>query len=78
MNNEKPLDIHGKPYSRVMFIVIMLVATFAGMLMQTSLGTAVPTLMKDFNINLATAQEATSWFLLANGIMVPVSAYLSV
>ncbi|WP_172355822.1 MDR family MFS transporter [Lactococcus insecticola] len=58
-------------------LVLILVATFAGMLMQTSLGTALPSLMKDFDINLSTAQEATTWFLLANGIMVPVSAYLT-
>lgn len=71
------VDINGKKYSKVGFIMVILIATFAGMLMQTSLGTAIPTLMKDFNINLATAQNATSWFLLANGIMIPVSAYLA-
>lgn len=73
----KSVDIHGKNYSRGLFMLAVLVATFAGMLMGTSLGTALPTLMNDFNIDLATAQEATTWFLLANGIMVPVSAYLS-
>lgn len=45
--------------------------------MQTSLGTAIPTLMRDFDITLATAQQATTWFMLANGIMMPVSAFLS-
>lgn len=49
----------------------------AGALMQTSLGTALPTLMHAFNINLSTAQEATTWFLLVNGAMVPVSAFLA-
>ncbi|EHN59847.1 MDR family MFS transporter [Oenococcus kitaharae] len=73
----KSVDIHNKRYSRFMFVLVILFATFAGMLMQTSLGTALPTLMDDFHINLATAQEATTWFLLANGIMIPVSAYLS-
>lgn len=33
--------------------------------------------MKDFNISMSTAQQATTWFLLANGIMVPISAYLA-
>ena len=59
-----------------MFLLI-LVGTFGAMLMQTSLGTAIPTLMKDFNISMSTAQQATTWFLLANGIMVPISAYLA-
>jgi len=75
-NTNQALDIHGKPYSRVTLIIIILFATFAGMLNQTSLGTALPTLMKDFNITMATAQQATTWFLLVNGIMVPVSAFL--
>lgn len=71
------LDIHGKPYQRGLVMAIMLIAGFAAMMMQTSLGTAVPTLMKAFDINLATAQQASTWFLLGNGIMVPVSAFLA-
>lgn len=70
-------DIHGKIYHPIIIMVIILLATFSGSLMQTSLGTALPTLMKDFDIDLSTAQQATTWFLLANGIVVPVSAYLA-
>lgn len=33
----KALDIHGKPYSRVALVLIILFATFAGTLNQTSL-----------------------------------------
>ncbi|WP_419154826.1 MDR family MFS transporter [Weissella minor] len=73
----QPVDVHGKPYNRTIMVALILVATFAGVLMQTSLGTAIPTLMDAFDINLATAQQATTWFLLANGIMIPVSAYLT-
>lgn len=71
------LDIHGKHYSRIGMFILILVGTFGAMLMQTSLGTAIPTLMNDFNITMSTAQQATTWFLLANGIMVPISAYLA-
>ena len=38
-------DIHGKSYNRTAMIVLLLVATFAGVLNQTSLGTAIPTLV---------------------------------
>lgn len=75
-SNDQVLDIHGKKYNRWLMFILLLVGTFAGMLMQTSLGTAIPTLMKAFDINLSTAQQATTWFLLANGIVVPLSAYL--
>ena len=77
MNSKTTYDIHGKPYSRTLMILLLLVATFAGVLNQTTLGTAIPTLMKSFHISMATAQEATTWFLLANGIMIPFSAFLA-
>ena len=73
----QPLDRQGSPFNRGIILTLILVATFGGMLMQTSLGTAMPTLMNDFNVPLATGQQATTWFLLANGIMIPVSAYLA-
>lgn len=77
MTTKAKYDIHGKPYNRTAMITLLLIATFAGVLNQTSLGTAIPTLMNSFNISLSTAQQATTWFLLANGIMIPVSAYLA-
>ncbi|MFS1663753.1 MDR family MFS transporter [Streptococcus sp. zg-JUN1979] len=77
MNAYTTHDIHGKPYNRNLMILLLLVATFAGVLNQTSLGTAIPTLMKSFHISMSTAQQATTWFLLANGIMIPVSAFLA-
>ncbi|MCD8916303.1 multidrug efflux MFS transporter [Staphylococcus simulans] len=73
----RPVDIHGKPYNPTLIMVTMLLATFSGVLMQTSLGTALPTLMHDFDIDFATAQQATTWFLLANGVMIPLSAFFA-
>lgn len=70
------LDIHGKPYSRIAMLLIIVLATFAGMMNQTTLATAIPTLMKDFNISMSTAQQATTWFLLGNGVMIPLTAFL--
>lgn len=69
-------DIHGKPYNRWPLFILMLFATLAGSLMQSTLGTALPTLMTKFDIDLNTAQQATTWFLLANAVMVPISAFL--
>ncbi|WEE35628.1 DHA2 family efflux MFS transporter permease subunit [Lactiplantibacillus paraplantarum] len=76
MTNIQPVDVHGKKYNRWLLFILMLLATLAGSLMQSTLGTALPTLMKKFDIDLNTAQQATTWFLLALAIMVPVSAYL--
>ena len=35
------LDIHGKHYSRIGMLILILVGTFGAMLMQTSLGTCL-------------------------------------
>lgn len=62
--------------SRMFMLIVILLATFASMLNQTTLATAVPTLMNDFHISMSTAQQATTWFLLGNGVMIPVTAFL--
>lgn len=71
-----PVDIHGHTYHRGLMLTVILIAAFAGGLMQTSLSTAIPTLMDKFDISLSTAQQASTWFSLASGIMVPLSAFL--
>lgn len=76
MNNEI-LDRHGKPVNRLGMMLVLLVGVFSVMLMQTALGTALPSLMKAFDVNASTVQWLTTIFLMANGIMVPVSAFLT-
>ncbi|GAA2981889.1 DHA2 family efflux MFS transporter permease subunit [Lentilactobacillus parakefiri] len=71
------IDVHGKKYNAGILLTITLVATFAGSLMQTSMATAIPSLMRAFKISLSTAQQATTWFLLVNGAIIPLSAYLA-
>ena len=75
--SEKILDMHGKPVNRMAMMMVLLVGVFSVMLMQTALGTALPALMTAFNVNASTVQWLTTIFLMANGIMVPVSAYLT-
>lgn len=38
MTTKAKHDIHGKPYNRTAMITLLLIATFAGVLNQTSLG----------------------------------------
>ncbi|MFW6741947.1 MDR family MFS transporter [Leuconostoc mesenteroides] len=70
-------DTHGKSVNRLAMMLVLLVGVFSVMLMQTSLGTAQPALMKAFDVNASTVQWLTTIFLMANGIMVPVSAFLT-
>ena len=71
------LDAKGRPYNRNLLIATLLIGTFCTVLNQTILATAYPTLMKDFNVTTSTVQWLTTGFMLVNGILIPVSAWLS-
>ncbi|MFC6169439.1 MDR family MFS transporter [Loigolactobacillus jiayinensis] len=71
------IDTNGKPYNRTLLVVLLLVGTFCTVLNQTILATAYPALMKAFDINTSTVQWLTTGFMLVNGIMIPISAWLT-
>ena len=76
MKDFTAVDIYGKKYNRNLLVVVLLIGTFCTVLNQTLLATAFPTLMKEFDISASTVQWLTTGFLLVNGIMIPVSAWL--
>lgn len=58
-------------------VLVLLIGAFCTILNQTILSTAFPALMDAFNISTSTVQWLTTGFLMVNGIMIPISAYLS-
>lgn len=74
---DNSIDTQGKKYNKIMLVIVLLIGTFCTVLNQTILTTAFPTLMKAFDISTSTVQWLTTGFLLVNGIMIPVSAWLS-
>ena len=76
MSNTQTVDIYGKPYNRSLLVEVLLIGTFCTVLNQTLLTTAFPALMKAFNISASSVQWLTTGFLLVNGIMIPISAWL--
>ena len=71
------VDKNGKSYNRGLMIIVILIGTFCTVLNQTILSTAFPTIMKAFDVNTSTVQWLTTGFMMVNGIMIPVSAWLS-
>src|SRR5690625_4594891 len=55
---------------------VLLSGAFVTILNQTLLGTALPPIMEDLNLTENTAQWLQSVFMLVNGIMIPVTAFL--
>ncbi|TFJ91503.1 MDR family MFS transporter [Lentibacillus salicampi] len=60
----------------VPLFVVLLSGAFITILNQTLLGTALPPIMQDLNLTESTAQWLQSVFMLVNGIMIPVTAFL--
>src|SRR5690625_1376231 len=57
-------------------IFVLLSGAFITILNQTLLGTALPPIMEDLHLTESTAQWLQSVFMLVNGIMIPVTAFL--
>ncbi len=63
-------------YSKVLIASLLLAGAFITILNQTLMITAIPPIMKEMNISANTAQWLTTVFMLVNGIMIPISAFL--
>ncbi|EKN70854.1 multidrug resistance protein [Neobacillus bataviensis LMG 21833] len=59
-----------------MIVGLLLAGTFIAILNQTLMITAIPPIMDEMNITANSAQWLTTVFMLVNGIMIPISAFL--
>ncbi|WP_372634147.1 DHA2 family efflux MFS transporter permease subunit [Cohnella sp.] len=57
-------------------VAALIIAAFVAILSQTLLNVALPVMMEDLGINANTVQWLSTGYLLVNGVLVPVSAYL--
>jgi MFS family permease len=66
-NNDRP------PYG---LIAVLMIGTFISFLNSTLLNIALPSIMKDLQIEASTVQWLVTGFMLVNGIMIPSTAFL--
>jgi MFS family permease len=71
---EQSIDKTGKPPYGI--IAVLMIGAFIAFLNKTLLNVALPSIMKDLDVNTATVQWLTTGFMLVNGIMIPSTAYL--
>src|SRR5690625_2002369 len=64
-------NINRKP-----LMLVLISGAFVAILNQTLLGTALPHIMEDLQLDPAVAQWLQSAFMLVNGIMIPITALL--
>lgn len=72
MSNEQQMDTR----ARRIIVAVLLAGSFVAILNQTLMATAIPHVMADFNISENTAQWLTTIFMLVNGVMIPITAFL--
>ncbi|ANQ65009.1 DHA2 family efflux MFS transporter permease subunit [Staphylococcus equorum] len=66
----------GKGATQGKVLVAMIFGMFIAILNQTLLNVALPQINTDFNISANTGQWLMTGFMLVNGILIPISAYL--
>src|SRR5699024_12664502 len=75
--NEEQVDSsRKKPVNRNVVLAVLVSGAFVIILNQTLMNTALPALMKDFDITANSSQWVTTIFMLVNGIMIPITAFL--
>ncbi|MBM7694105.1 EmrB/QacA subfamily drug resistance transporter [Peribacillus deserti] len=57
-------------------IAVLMIGAFIAFLNNTLLNIALPSIMKDLEVDTATVQWLTTGFMLVNGIMIPTTAFL--
>jgi EmrB/QacA subfamily drug resistance transporter len=65
-----------KPSNRNAIVIVFIIGAFVAILNQTLLITALPHIMRSFNITANKAQWLTTAFMLTNGIFIPITAFL--
>lgn len=74
MVNKQPTSLQG--IDRRLIVIVLITGGFISILNQTLMATAIPHVMDDFGISENTAQWLTTIFMLVNGVMIPITAFL--
>ncbi|TDM12246.1 DHA2 family efflux MFS transporter permease subunit [Macrococcus lamae] len=72
----KPSHTLGKGITTGKIVTALMIGMFVAILNQTLINVALPVMISDFNVSTATAQWLTTGFMLVNGILVPISAFM--
>ncbi|MCL1631664.1 DHA2 family efflux MFS transporter permease subunit [Sporolactobacillus sp. CPB3-1] len=69
-------DAHAESEHHLSIILVLILGAFVALLNQTLMNVALPKMMTDLNISTNTAQWITTGYMLVNGVLIPITAYL--
>lgn len=74
IENEEPSEEQQMSVGKIMFVLLF--GMFVAILNQTVLNVALPVMMTDLNVSATTGQWLLTGFMLVNGMLIPISAFL--
>lgn len=74
MGNQK--EVKNNNYNTVVISAVVLFGTFIAFLNSTFMNVAIPDIMRDLHISVASAQWLSTGYMLVLGIMIPFTAFL--
>jgi EmrB/QacA subfamily drug resistance transporter len=74
MNSEA--NVSDQQIKKGAILTVMLLGSFVAILNQTLMNVALPEMMNDLEISANTAQWLTTGYMLVNGVLIPVTAFL--
>lgn len=69
-------ETNRNPVKKGTILFILILGAFIAILNQTIMSVATPELMIDLHISASTAQWLTTGYMLVNGVLIPITAYL--
>jgi EmrB/QacA subfamily drug resistance transporter len=76
VNEQTAQSKEEQPINRIAIVSVLLVSAFVAVLNQTLLNTALPNIMESLNVSASTSQWLMTGFMLVNGVMIPITAFL--
>ncbi len=73
----KPVQNSGVPeFNTLQILTVLMLGAFVSILNQTLDNVAIPHMMLDFNVSASTIQWIVTGYMLVNGVLIPITAYL--
>lgn len=69
-------DVNDGEIKTLPIISVLILGAFVSLLNQTLMNVALPKIMTDLNITTSTAQWITTGYMLVNGVLIPITAFL--
>jgi EmrB/QacA subfamily drug resistance transporter len=76
LHSEPSRDTKAADFNTFQILTVLMLGAFVSILNQTLDNVAIPHMMLDFNVSASTIQWIVTGYMLVNGVLIPITAYL--